>query len=305
MSSSHKLDAIQRWMQAVVTHPRGVERGIESPEARRQIDVAVEAIESVVLRSATRTSIERLEVYGNCYFLRLLECMRAFFPALADTLGKDVFNGFAYGYLCEHPPSSYTLDRLADRFVHYLESTRPELESCVDTGDGADDRTRSLSMSWPEFIIDLARLEATINEVFDGPGVERESTLSADQLSLLTPEQWAAARLEPVPCLRLLAFRYPVNDFYTSFRRGEDPRLPEPENTCAAITRRDYVVRRFNVSRSEFDLLSALVAGQTVGDAIAACAESHAAPDELAPLIQSWFRNWSANAFFRQIRASR
>ena len=34
---SRSLDVVQRWFQAVVTHPEGVEGGVESEEAQRLI----------------------------------------------------------------------------------------------------------------------------------------------------------------------------------------------------------------------------------------------------------------------------
>ena len=33
----HTLDELQRWMQAVITHPRGVAAGIESDQACEQV----------------------------------------------------------------------------------------------------------------------------------------------------------------------------------------------------------------------------------------------------------------------------
>ena len=73
-------------MQAVITHPLGIAAGIESEDAREVIDIESEGVEEVVTRSEARTSIERLEVYGNAYFSRLLECLRDQFPALVQAL---------------------------------------------------------------------------------------------------------------------------------------------------------------------------------------------------------------------------
>ena len=82
------LNRIQQWMQSVITHPDGVVGGIESDGARRQIDVATENIEQVITPSQTLTSIERLEIYGNAYYARLLECLHDEYPALVHALGE-------------------------------------------------------------------------------------------------------------------------------------------------------------------------------------------------------------------------
>ncbi len=143
-----QLAQIQRWFQAVVTHPDGVEAGLTSPEARAEIDVSPSRIEDMVDPSKRRTSVERLEVYANAYYARLLECLRDEFPALLHAVGEEVFDGLAFGYLQSYPSRSYTLSELSRQFAQYLEETRPRDE---DDASGP---------SWPDFMIDLARSNA-------------------------------------------------------------------------------------------------------------------------------------------------
>jgi len=312
---SHKLADLQRWMQTVITHPAGIRQGITSDEAQSLIHVDEAHVTDVITRSRDRTATERLEVYGNAYFARLLECMRDLFPALMYTFDEDVFDQFAVGYLIHHPSQSYTLGRLADRFVDYLEETsRADREGRITDEsqrvDGTDDedsgkkhRTADApdTPDFADFVIDVARLESTIDEVFDGPGVEKEEVLTAERLQSIKPSEWPAARLVPVCCLRLLRFRYPVSEYYTEFRRGQEPAPPEPAETFLAVTRRDYVVRRIELSRLQYDLLSALVAGATVGQAIAQTAATADDADSLAASLEKWFTLWSAERLFQRV----
>jgi hypothetical protein len=103
----HTLDELQRWMQAVITHPGGVVSGIKSAEARDQIAVVSEQVERVVTRSRALTAIERLQIYQHAYFARLLECLRQEYSVLAAALGNVIFDSFAVAYLQTHP-SSFT-----------------------------------------------------------------------------------------------------------------------------------------------------------------------------------------------------
>src|ERR1700730_7495100 len=88
-----QLAQIQRWLQAVITHPRAVQAARSASEARAEIEVPPDRIEDVVEPSKRRTSIERLEVYANAYYARLLECLRDEFPALLHAAGEEVFDG--------------------------------------------------------------------------------------------------------------------------------------------------------------------------------------------------------------------
>ena len=293
---SRKLAQIQGWLQAVITHPDGVEAGLASSEARDQIDVAPDGVEQVVEPSKRRTSIERLEVYANAYYARLLECLRDEFPALLYAVGEEVFDGLAFGYLQSYPSGSYTLSELSRQFAKYLEETRPDDE---DDGSG--------SPSWPDFIIDLARLERSYSEVFDGPGAERLTLLGAADLQHLSPESWVQARLLTVPCLRLLSLRYPVHEYATAVREKKEPDFPDPKPTWLAISRINYVVRRWTLTRVQFELLQALITGQTVGAAIERtanlAAESGDSVDRLADNLRDWFAEWSSAGFFRAIES--
>jgi hypothetical protein len=291
------LARLQRWMQAVVMHPGGVAEGAASDDARRHLAVSPDEIDEVIARSERLTSEERLAIYSHAYFARLLECLRAVFPFAAKTIGEEAFDDLALGYLERYPSRSYTLDRLGAEFPRYLEETRPDRDA-----DGRATET------WPDFLIELAEFEWAIGEVFDGPGVEGQALLSADDLQTISAERWPQARLICVPCLRLLAFRFPLNDFYTALRddaapdADQTPAIPEPAETFLALTRRDYIVRRHRLERTQFELLEALSSGQPLGAAIEK-ASSLAGSDleSFAANLQSWFRDWTAAGFFQSI----
>jgi hypothetical protein len=283
------LDRIQRWLQAAIMHPDGVAEGVDSPEARRHLDVGLAGVERVLTRSKALPALDRLAIYGAAYYARLLECLREEFPVLAGALGADLFDGFAFDYLQRYPSRSYTLTRLAAHFPRYLAETRP-----ADEGEGP-------GAGWPEFLIDLATLELTFSEVFDGPGAEGVPLLDAERLRAVPAERWPEARLVPVECLRLLALRYPVHAYYAAVRADQGPAPPEPADTFLAVTRRDYVVRHHELARPEYEVLQGLVAGQPVGEALALAVRTGADFDHLAANLHDWFQGWASRGFFRSV----
>jgi hypothetical protein len=286
------LDAIQRWMQTVIMNPHGVHAGVESDDARRAIDVGADAVEGVVTRSRSLTALERLDIYHRAYFARLVECLRDEFPVMLHALGEDAFGAFALDYLQRYPSQSYTLNHLGTRFPQYLAETRP-----VEDGD---------AFGWPDFLIALATLELTFGEVFDGPGVEGQPLLGVEQLQVLDAETWLASKLIPVPCLRLLTLRFPVNKYYRAARKKKEPAVPRPRPTYLAVTRRKFIVRHYEFPRLQHVLLSAFVSGQTVGDALQTTAAA-AGPwlSRLPGLLHNWFRNMTAEGFFHSIETPR
>jgi hypothetical protein len=284
------LGVVQQWFHAVVTHPGGVAGGVAGADAQRLIRLDRAELEQVVRRSGNLTAEERLSIYANAYWARLLECLGDAFPVLRTALGADVFDSFAFEYLQRYPSRSYTLDRLGEYFPQFLDETRPP------------------DVDWPDFLVDLASLEWNLAKVFDGPGVEGQALLTHADLQDLTPERFAGARLAPVVCLRLLAFRYPVNAYYTAVRHageGEEVPIPAPAEELVALLRRDFVVRRYTLSRPQHALLEAVLAGAAVSRAIeaAASAGDDLNDEELASELQAWFRFWTAEGFFQTLAA--
>lgn len=288
--SVRNLEQIQRWLQTVITHPHGVTAGVASDEARTQIDVTPDTLEEVVTRSQCLSSFERVGIYANAYYSRLLECLREDFPALTQALGEETFNAFAFGYLQQYPSESYTLANLSSRFPQYLAETRP------------DDEEQEEFPSWADFLIDLATLEQTYNEIFDGPGIEDARLLQPEDLNGIPPERWPDARLIPAPCLRLLRLNYPVHEFASAVRKAQSPTVPQPGPTFLVIMRRDYLIHRHTVTRNEYRLLQAFVDGRTVGDALAELAdEPESDPDQLAENMSEWFHSWARLALFTRV----
>jgi hypothetical protein len=284
------LAQLQRWMQAVLMHPAGAAEGVASAAARAEIDVAPDEAERVVSRSRSLSGLERLAIYNRAYYARLLDCLRESYSVLFHALGEETFGAFAIDYLQKYPSRSYTLNELGANFPRYLRESRPPDEA-GETGP-----------SWPDFVIDLATLEWLYNEVFDGPGVEGQRLLRPHHLRAIDPERWSEARLVPVPCLRLVALRYPVHLYYTAVRRKGEADIPEPAETLLAVTRRRYVIRRHELSRPQYVLLDALLNGQPVGEAISRAYDAtENDEDRFAGELTQWFRDWTAEGFFRAV----
>lgn len=110
MPSPESLGPIQRWMQSVIRNPDGPDAAL---------------IDAVIEPSQRMLSRDRLQIYANAYFARLLEVMTTEFPATAAAVGADVFVEFVHGYLQRHPSTSYTLSQLGAKFPQHLAETRP------------------------------------------------------------------------------------------------------------------------------------------------------------------------------------
>ena len=60
-----ELDRLQQWMQAVITHPRGIRSELVSEGALRSLDADISLLEEIVLPSAKLSGAERLGSNGK------------------------------------------------------------------------------------------------------------------------------------------------------------------------------------------------------------------------------------------------
>lgn len=269
------LGRLQHWMQEVVVHPGTTEEALAAPGPRSEI--AAGGVEDLVLPSHSMTAAERIGVYHDMYLLRMEEALATDYPVIRYELGDHQFGHLVAEYVQAHPSRSYTLNRLGDHLPGFFRD-RPE---------------------WPRaaFLHELARLELAMTEVFD----EAESpVLGADDLAAVPADAWEHARLEPVAAFRLVAFSYTVLHHLEAYHQDRPSPSPRRRATWLALYRRDYAVRRLELSRPQHALLAALADGTPLGDALATAAAKLRTTRQQQEIFR-WFREWVAAGVFAAI----
>lgn len=236
--TDERLSLLQHWMKTVVTGRGGLEEKLRA--AARLHGVSAEEVVAETRGLDART---RLGIYARGYVLRLLECMRADFPALRGFVGDEVFDAFARAYIITRPPGSPSLYELGADFPRFLEETRPK--------DPAHEPALEAMLELPA---ELARLERARAEVARARGTEDDPPAEP-----LTPLELFGGELEleATPCLRLLELKSPLVEFVKSSERGEHPEPPAPRRTFVAVGRADYRVFTEEVSPWQFAFLKA------------------------------------------------
>ncbi len=90
---------------------------------------------------------ERVDIYANMYFYRLLEVLQEDFPATLAMIGAERFHNLITGYLIEYPPAHFSISYAG-------KSSR-----------GFHSATIRLREEFP-FLADLAQMERALIEVF-------------------------------------------------------------------------------------------------------------------------------------------
>lgn len=207
---------------------------------------------------------KQLGVYVNAYRWRLFDIVAEDYPVLKAYLGEEQFDALINDFISAVPPQHFNVARYAALLPAY----------------------QRIHTSHDAFSRELCVLETVIAQLADA---EETEALTPEQLADITPETLIESRLYPRKALQLFAFSHPVNDYYKAVK--EEIQLPAITQCASflAVFRHEDVVWRMDLEEQEYQLLSALFAGEKMGVALGALDES--AATHISEYFSRWMRN--------------
>lgn len=235
-------------------------------------------------------SFERLEIYNQQYWWRLLGNFAEDFRGLRAVLGERQFDKLAVAYLDHCGSMSWTLRNLGSRLEEFLRA-RPQLTA-----------------PHTALALDIVRVEWARVLAFDG---EEKAPLPPEKVRDIPPE---LLRLGLQPYLVLLELTHPIDELLGKLKRLTDietgsmsnavsvarPRRrrrltarPSRQPIYLAVHRQRFSVYYKRLAPEAYRLLCALRAGAPLDQAcVVACDEATDAPEVLAGKLQAWFSEW-------------
>ncbi len=238
---SSQMASEQQWMMAAITAPGGLPQGLA-----RARDACGWEIGEVIEAPAGISPQGRLDIYARGYWLRLIDCLKADYPALRRLLGETLFDFFARAYLDQHPSQSFSLYGLGDGFPQFLR--RSQSAAARDAAGG------KLRLPW-----ELARIEQARAASLRASGVEREAIVPVDTMQLL---QGASVDIELPATTRLLLASHPFEVFRPWLEGVEPGELPASGVGRIVVRRQRYRVSCEELADWQFHFLAAARRGR-------------------------------------------
>lgn len=281
------LESIQRLMARALMRP--LTSGERMQRAWPDGTLSAEIASQFIKPNDRLSSFERLQIYNQQYWWRLLGAFQDDFPGLRAVLGERRFERLGIAYLDAHGSTSWSLRNLGQHLPAFLEE-HPELTT-----------------PHTALALDMARVEWARVVAFDDPEL---SVLDASKLARKSPGK---IRLRLQPYITLLKLSHPVDALLRRLRRSSLDtasasnavaahrscrRLtlrakPAPEPIFMAIHRVDLTVYFKRLDPEAFTLLSELNAGASLEDACATAFAKSSSHDEVnAAKIREWFAIW-------------
>lgn len=283
---------IQRRVAAAIMHPLTQQETM--PRKRKDGASNQSEADAIIKPNDRLSSFERLEIYNRQYWFRLYSSFEEDFPGLMAVIGRKKFDALTRAYLTDFPSRSFSLRNLGSQLETWLSTHRDYVEPRADLA------------------LDMVRIEWAHIETFDSA---TEPLIDADDLAAI--HDGSQLRLQPY--LRVLQLSYPVDDLIIDIRsesgssdassnnasvarkrkRAQHVAAMEPEEIYLAVHRHENSVYYKRLRREDYRLLSALITGEPIGQAIEKAFEGSAiSEDERAPFLQTAFQTWSSLGWF-------
>jgi hypothetical protein len=218
-SRAPRLADIQKLLYRLITAPGGVEEALTRTNA-----LSGDELGTLIAGADRLAPLQRVEIYANAYFYRLLDVLKEDFRCTYAVCGDIGFHNLITGYLLEYPPTESSIFYAGHLLPAYLRKIGR--------------RPSSLLPQLP-FLADLAQLEIASIEVFHGADAE---ALQGTSLERLATEAWPALEVRLHPATQIIEVEWRVDKVMVAIKEGRQWVPPEHIATGILVWRNESLV---------------------------------------------------------------
>jgi len=188
---------------------------------------------------------QRMGVYSNAYYGRLVEVLAEDYPAVQALLGEEAFTSLCHDYIQAHPSTHYSLRWFGQHLQTFIASA-------------PDTRGRP-------FLVELACLEWSFVNAFDALDAK---VLDETAVTRIAPDAWPGITMTFHPSIHLVDYYWNIPDLWRAVRDKDTIPLPEelPEMSSCLIWRQDLVTRYRILEPYEAAALKAAMQGASFAE---------------------------------------
>lgn len=267
--SPEALHHLQNWFGSIIAQPLAENGGIRKLTPRRK--PIKEEAKLFIIKSPTLDPHQRIELYNQQYWWRLINTLNDFFPFLTRLFGySNLSEKILIPYLLAHRPVHWSLNSIGDQLPEWIQKNYKDTDK--------------------QLVHDASILDRAFHQVFFF-GLRP----SADENSLDLP-----LYLQPHVSL----YRFPYQLF--GFRREMMTQPPEywVDHDFPKLEKGSYFFRLFRnpqsivlwkeITEAEYLMLQQFAKGATIDQACEWLeGQSDAVRAEAEKSLQNWFKDWT------------
>lgn len=177
-------------------------------------------IENKIIDAPQISVKERVDIYREGYYLRLIDILEREFSALRNLLGKEQFDALCHEYIDAYPSTHFSVRTYGKNMVTFL-SNRPNTDPLH---------------------VELAKFEWPFGKVIDAPDGPQ---LTVDDMAALPAEAWGNLHLEFHPSMQLVSLHFNTPEIWQALFNNNPEEFPVPERVFSENAQ-DWLLWRFN-----------------------------------------------------------
>lgn len=158
------------------------------------------------------SNIDRLAIYGNAYYARLIEVLMDDYEAIHGLLGDEQFDTLCRKYIDTYPSKYFTLRWFGQYMAEYINANEP--------------------YSQHEYLYEMAKFEWMFTDAFDA---EDANVITDSEVSAIPAESWPSLTVSLHPSVHWFEYHWNILPVWKAIKDNEEvPVLEEltgPE-TC-------------------------------------------------------------------------
>lgn len=265
------LKNTQVWFGGVIAQPIDTQSRI-NPIAPSGKPIKEEACD-YIKPSVEMRPYQRIQIYNQQYWWRLLTAMQENFPTVVRMFGYTDFNyELVIPFLQEYPPSTWALDRIGEEFPVWLEENYKKKDKPL--------------------VLNAAKLDQAFNTSFVAPHLPQYSPSKMEDKITLQPH----LELFEFP-FDLCAFRKEfIKESTEHWTDNKFPKIKKNKTYFTALYRNDQnLIAWKEIEKEEYILLQHMRGGYTIEEI---CTWLDTQGEQLQKKVmanlQVWFQAWSA-----------
>lgn len=259
-------ELIQRRMLALIAQPDPIDIAAKKLVATFE---GIAPVSSWIDDRPNMPAEDRLNVYSQSYFHRLLEVMKELYPTVYGVLKESTFTEIIADYLLVFPPDAATIEQVGRRFSGYLIEKRAE-----------------------RFLADLATLDWARWSAIDCADAK---SMTLAELIRAVSDGLAILRLQTTPSVKVLTLEHNIAPVWQAVNNNEEISDSEAIKSYLVVWRVGFEVMHHSLDADEAHMLRRLESAQTFETICFQCAEHDPdqSVDDVAVKLFGWLRRWA------------
>lgn len=273
------LQELQYWFAGTITRPLKPQHRIDPISASG--GSIVEEAANYITPTPSLKPHQRIEIYNQQYWWRLLKSLRINFPLVTRLLGQELFNvSIAVPYLSQCIPDHWCLSMLGKRLPAWME--------------------KHYAGPTPELIKQAVQLDWAFSYIYglkECPPLDLQSMMQEDQSQLMTTPFFLQ------PHIHIFRWPYPLLDYREQLLQNKDtavtPLKKGAENSYILYRDRNHIASWRLASGGEAVFLQYFKDGSTIEQACEKVEQLKGSLyQQISRNLQTWIQEWVRMGWF-------